>query len=108
MAAGLCDLLHRVEQLWGFIERQLLPKNIEKLEAERAAAAARKAESREPKGEPTGWLGKKMAGWRSRWEQLLEDAQKQQQLQREQRPAGPTPNGPPGPQGPAKRKKKKR
>jgi YidC/Oxa1 family membrane protein insertase len=94
--------------IWGIIERQLLPKDIEKLEAQRAAAAARKAEARETKGEPTGWLGKKMAGWRSRWEQLLEDAQKQQQLQREQRPQGPTPNGPPGPQGPGKKKKKKR
>ena len=95
--------------IWGIIERQLLPKDIEKLEAQRAAAAAKKAEARKARGDqPAGWLGKRMAGWRSKWEQILEEAQKQQQLQREQRPQqqGPTPNGPPGQ--PGKKKKKKR
>ena len=96
--------------IWGMIERRLLPKDIEKLEAERTAAAARKREARGERGEPTGWLGKRMAGWRARWQQLLEDAQKQQQLQREQRPEprGPTPNGPPGPPGGIGKKKKKK
>ena len=97
--------------IWGMIERRLLPKDIEKLEAERAARPpARKREYRGERGDPTGWLGKKMAGWRERWSQLLEEAQKQQQLQREQRPEprGPATNGPPGPGGPGKKKKKKR
>jgi membrane protein insertase Oxa1/YidC/SpoIIIJ len=87
--------------IWGIIERRLLPKDIEKLEAQRAAEAARKAEARSSRGEPTGWLGKKMAGWRERWEQLLEEAQKQQQAQRDQRPE-------PKPAAPNGKKKKKR
>jgi YidC/Oxa1 family membrane protein insertase len=110
VAAGLA-IYFIAGSIWGMIERRLLPKDIEKLEAERAAAAARKAEARGERGEPTGWLGKKMAGWRERWQQLLEDAQKQQQAQRDQRaqpPRGPTPNGPPGPPGPGKKKRKKR
>lgn len=90
--------------IWGIIERQLLPKDIEKLEAQRAERAARKAEERAARGPSNGWLGKRMAGWRERWQQLLEDAQKQQQAQREQRPQAPNPNGPPGP---GKKKKKR-
>lgn len=110
VAAGLA-IYFIASSLWGMIERQLLPKDIEKLEAEREAAAARKKEDREERGEPTGWLGKKMAGWREKWSQILEEAQKQQQAQREQRPGqtrGPVPNGPPGPAGQNRKKKKKR
>jgi YidC/Oxa1 family membrane protein insertase len=110
VAAGLA-IYFIASSIWGMIERRLLPKDIEKLEAERAAAAARKAEARGERGEPTGWLGKKMAGFKEKWDQILEEAQKQQQAQRDQRPQapkGPTPNGPPGPPGPGKKKKKKR
>jgi YidC/Oxa1 family membrane protein insertase len=108
-AAGLA-IYFIASSIWGIIERRLLPKDIEKLEAERAAAAARKAEAREAKGEPTGWLGKKMAGWREKWEQLLEEAQKQQQTYRDQRSdqGGPSPNGPQRPPGGPGKKKKKR
>jgi membrane protein insertase Oxa1/YidC/SpoIIIJ len=96
--------------IWGMIERRLLPKDIEKLEAERDARKARKAAARGERGEPTGWLGKRMAGWKEKWQQLLEDAQKQQQAQREQRPAprSQAPNMPPGPPGQGRRKKKRR
>jgi YidC/Oxa1 family membrane protein insertase len=110
VAAGLA-IYFIASSIWGMIERRLLPKDIEKLEAERAAAAARKAEARGERGEPTGWFGKKMAGFKEKWDQILEEAQKQQQAQRDQRPQapkGPTPNGPPGPIGPGKKKKKKR
>jgi YidC/Oxa1 family membrane protein insertase len=107
-AAGLA-IYFIASSIWGMIERRLLPKDIERLEKERDARKARKAAAAGgERGEPTGWLGKKMAGWREKWEQILEEAQKQQQAQREQRPQGPGQNGPPGPQGPGRKKKKKR
>ena len=75
------------------IERQLIPKNIaEAEEARKAKKAAKPAAARGEQPEaPKGWLGKKMAGWRQKWEQILEEAQKQQQIQRGEQSDRPSP-----------------
>jgi YidC/Oxa1 family membrane protein insertase len=109
VAAGLC-IYFICSSIWGMIERKLLPKNIKVPDEKPTAGGPGPKDKEKPKpAEPTGWLGKKMAGWREKWQQILEEAQKQQQLQREQRP-GSTPG--PGPQspgpGPGRKKKKRR
>jgi len=107
VAAGLC-IYFICSSVWGMIERKLLPKNIKPKEDVPPGPDPRDREKAQPT-EPKGWLGKKKAGWREKWEQILEEAQKQQQLQREQPRAGAGPPGaPPGPQGPGRKKKKKR
>jgi YidC/Oxa1 family membrane protein insertase len=101
--------------LWGMVERRLIPKNIAELEEKRKAKKAAEAAARgeEPEA-PKGWLGTKMAGWRAKWEQILEEAQKQQQIQRGEGPdrSAPQPPRATGPnvatQGGAGGKKKKR
>jgi YidC/Oxa1 family membrane protein insertase len=109
VAAGLC-IYFICSSLWGMVERRLLPKNIKAPEDTPAPTGPGPKDRDRPKpAAPQGWLGKKMAGWRERWNQILEEAQKQQQLSREQRPPGPSPNGPqPGGPGPGRKKKKKR
>ena len=37
---------------------------------------------------PTGWMGQKVAGWKDKWEQVLEEAQKQQGTRRDPPPPG--------------------
>jgi YidC/Oxa1 family membrane protein insertase len=112
VAAGLC-IYFICSSVWGMIERKLLPKNIKPKDEAPGGPDPKEREKPTPT-EPKGWLGKKMAGWREKWQQILEDAQKQQQLQRDQRPTQPRPGGgppvpqPPGPQGPGRKKKKKR
>ena len=101
VAAGLC-IYFICSSIWGMIERRLIPKNIAELEALRDAKTKAKKEKKK-NTEPTGWLGKKMAGMHERWKHVLEEAQKQQQLQREERPAGE-----PKPNLPDRNKKKKR
>ncbi|HKA08129.1 MAG TPA: hypothetical protein VKD71_12795, partial [Gemmataceae bacterium] len=108
VAAGLC-IYFICSSVWGMIERKLLPKNIKPKEETPPGPDPRDREKAQPT-EPKGWLGKKMSGWREKWEQILEDAQKQQQLQRDRRqePQNPSPNGPQRPPGPGKKKKKKK
>ncbi|HEX3147053.1 MAG TPA: membrane protein insertase YidC [Gemmataceae bacterium] len=89
--------------VWGMIERKLLPKNIEELAEKQAADAKRRKESgNDEPAKPKGWMGKKMAGWREKWDQILEEAQKQQQHQTDKRATNN--DG----QGPGKKKKKNR
>jgi YidC/Oxa1 family membrane protein insertase len=106
VAAGLC-IYFICSSLWGMVERKLLPKNIKAPEETPTPAGPGPKDKPKPTA-PQGWLGKKVAGWRERWEQILEEAQKQQQLQRDPRPGGPSPNGPQQPPGPGRKKKKKR
>jgi len=111
VAAGLC-IYFICSSVWGMIERKLLPKNIKPKEETAEAPEPKDREKSQPT-EPKGWLGKKMAGWKEKWDQILEEAQKQQQLQRDQRSAPPRagagpPGAPQGPQGPGRKKKKKR
>ena len=110
VAAGLC-IYFICSSVWGMIERKLLPKKVdipdETKGPEDRGGGGRDREKPKPQ-EPQGWLGKKMAGWREKWEKILEEAQKQQQLQREQRPGsspGPAPQ-PPG-RGPGKKKRRR-
>jgi YidC/Oxa1 family membrane protein insertase len=79
VAAGLC-LYFICSSVWGMIERRLIPKNV--VEAEETTPGGSGPKDPDKPAEPKGWLGKKMAGYRERWDQLLEDAQKQQQIQR--------------------------
>jgi YidC/Oxa1 family membrane protein insertase len=96
VAAGLC-IYFICSSIWGMIERRLIPKNIGVEDESPAVGPGFKDREKPKPAEPKGWLGKKMAGWREKWDKILEDAQKQQQIQHEQRP-----------QGPGKRKKKGR
>lgn len=96
--------------VWGMIERRLIPKQVIDAEVAAEEGPSRKDKEKSKPVEPKGWLGKKMAGWRERWEKILEEAQKQQQVQREQRPQqqpGSSPDQQPQ-RGPAGKKKKKR
>jgi hypothetical protein len=90
------------------VERKLIPKEIELPEDKPTGGSSPNDRDKPEPAEPTGWLGKKMAGWREKWQQVLEEAQKQQQLQREQpKPGGSNPR----PQLPGQdrgKKKKKR
>jgi YidC/Oxa1 family membrane protein insertase len=111
VAAGLC-IYFICSSVWGMIERKLLPKNIKKKE-DTPAVPEPKDREKPQATEPKGWLGKRMAGWKEKWNQILDEAQKQQQLQRDQRSAPPRagagpPGAPQGPQGPGRKKKKKR
>lgn len=103
VAAGLC-IYFICSSLWGMVERKLLPKKV-KVPDETPAGSPGPKDRPRP-AEPKGWLGKKVAGWRERWEKVLEEAQKQQQHQREQRP-GPAPRGPQPPPGPGRKKKRR-
>jgi YidC/Oxa1 family membrane protein insertase len=99
--------------VWGMIERRLLPKNIQPPEDMATAGLGPKDKPKPQPAEPKGWLGKKMASWREKWDKILEEAQKQQQILREQRgdrpsTPGPSPGTPPGPGGPGRKKKKKK
>ena len=112
VAAGLC-IYFICSSVWGMIERKLIPKNIKTQEETPARGPGPKDRDKPQPTEPKGWLGKKMAGWKEKWQQILEEAQKQQQLQREQRPTQPRAEGPPGvaapaQQGPGRKKKKKK
>jgi hypothetical protein len=92
------------------IERRLIPKQVVDAEVAADEGPGPKDKEKPKRSEPTGWLGKKMAGWREKWAKILEEAQKQQQLQREQRPQQ-QPGAPPNQQpqrGPAGKKKKKK
>jgi YidC/Oxa1 family membrane protein insertase len=96
--------------VWGMIERRLIPKQVVDAEVAADEGPGPKDKEKPKRSEPTGWLGKKMAGWREKWAKILEEAQKQQQLQREQRPQQ-QPGAPPNQQpqrGPAGKKKKKK
>jgi len=96
--------------VWGMIERKLIPKQVVDAEVAAEEGPGPKETAKPKPTEPKGWLGKKMAGWRERWEKILEEAQKQQQLQREQKPQQ-NPGAPPGQQpqrGPGGKKKKKK
>ncbi|MCS6896548.1 MAG: YidC/Oxa1 family membrane protein insertase [Nitrospira sp.] len=85
--AGLC-IYFICSSIWGMVERRLLPKTVS-IEDEPAAGKARsKEKGKPPASPPTTWLGRKMAAWKEKWEKILEEAQKQQQLQRE-RPSRP-------------------
>ncbi len=112
-AAGLA-IYFICSSIWGMIERKLIPKNVAELEAARRAKRERDKSSPSSPTEPTSWLGKKMAGWREKWRNVLEEAQKQQQLSRDQRVGGENerPGQPRNPQRQSppdgKRKKKKR
>jgi len=111
VAAGLC-IYFICSSVWGMIERKLIPKNIKPKEETPPGPGPKDRDKPQPT-EPKGWLGKKMAGWKEKWQQILEEAQKQQQLQREQRPTQPRAEGPPGvaapaQQGPGRKKKKKK
>jgi YidC/Oxa1 family membrane protein insertase len=108
-AAGLA-IYFICSSVWGMIERRLLPKNIKEL-AEASAGGPGPKDKEKPKpAPPKGFFGKKMAAWREKWEKILEEAQKQQQIQREQRTnSTPMPGQQPtGPRGPGKKKKKRR
>lgn len=110
-AAGLA-IYFICSSVWGMIERRLLPKKVDVPDEPKPSGGPSPKDREKPKAaEPQGWFGKKMAGWREKWDKILEEAQKQQQIQREQR-GGQTPNEPgqlpPGPRGPGGRKKKKR
>ena len=99
--------------VWGMIERQLIPKKVG-LPDEPTPAAGPGPKDREKLKpvEPKGWLGKKMAVWREKWNKILQEAAKQQQHQRDNRGGQPRsepgPGQPPGPRGPGRRKKKRR
>jgi YidC/Oxa1 family membrane protein insertase len=115
VAAGLC-IYFICSSLWGMVERKLLPKKVDVPDEPKGSDGGPGGKDRDKPTAPKGWMGRKMAGWREKWDKILEEAQKQQQLQREQRgdqvprAAGPTPGvPPPGPgQRPGKRKKRKR
>lgn len=109
-AAGLA-IYFICSSLWGMIERKLLPKKVTVPDEPAAPVSGPPPRDREkPKPvEPKGWLGKKMAGWREKWQKILEEAQKQQQIQRERGGQQPGPGQqPPGPRGPGGKKKKRR
>jgi len=114
VAAGLC-IYFICSSLWGMVERKLLPKNVTVPDEAKGSDGGPGGRDKPKPAEPKGWLGKKMAGWREKWDKILEEAQKQQQLKSEQRasesqprPGVPTPGpGPLGP-GPGKKKKKKK
>ncbi len=76
VAAGLC-IYFICSSIWGIIERATLPKNAAKLVE---MAEAKKKARREK--ESQGWLGRRMAKFRKRMEQLMEEAQQQQQLRK--------------------------
>lgn len=100
VAAGLC-IYFICSSIWGMIERKLIPKEIAIPEDEKGSGNGPKDKPQPT--EPKGWLGKKKAAWKEKWEQILEEASKQQNAQKEKRPEQT-----PGQQGNENRKKKKR
>ncbi|WP_020470187.1 YidC/Oxa1 family insertase periplasmic-domain containing protein [Zavarzinella formosa] len=84
VAAGLC-IYFIMSSVWGMIERRLI-KNVKLPTSEPKGTSP--ADKPKPEA-PKGWLGRKKAELKTRWEQLLEEAQKQQQVTKEpQKPAG--------------------
>lgn len=83
VAAGLC-IYFICSSLWGMIERKLLPKTLPGSTDPNTPVAVTPTKPTKGKPEaPKGWWGKKKAVWRAKWEKLLEDAQKQQQIRRD-------------------------
>lgn len=114
VAAGLC-LYFIASSLWGLAERKFIPKHTKPDENDPdsknpdengpsgSTAQARRQAAEEEAAKPLGWWGRKKQGWKERWKELLEQAQKQQEFRREQtdKPGGDTDRG-------NKKKKKKR
>ncbi|MEZ6142919.1 MAG: membrane protein insertase YidC [Zavarzinella sp.] len=75
VAAGLC-IYFIFSSVWGIIERQLLPKNI---------TEDYEQKMKKP-NKPRGWLGRKLDAWKKRMEEIMEEAQKQQQLRSQNGP----------------------
>lgn len=92
VAAGLC-IYFIMSSVWGMIERRLI-KNYKVPVTTPAPSTGSGEKSKQD--EPKGWVGRKKAEFREKWDQLLEEAQKQQQLQRE------------APKNPGNQKKKKK
>ncbi len=99
VAAGLC-IYFICSSVWGMIERKLIPKKIA-IPGDKGPGNGPKDKSQPT--EPKGWLGKKKAAWKEKWERILEEAAKQQNAQKEKRPEQS-----PGQQGNENRKKKKK
>jgi YidC/Oxa1 family membrane protein insertase len=105
VAAGLC-VYFICSSIWGMIERKLIPKNVVLPDDPPPGSGPKDREKPKPAA-PKGWLGKKMAGWREKWDKILEEAAKQQQHKSEQRPGQSPGQQQPG-NGQGKKKKKKR
>ena len=101
MAAGMC-LYFIATTVWGLIERTFVPK----IDPNKVADAQAKADekSNEP-AKPLGRWGRMKQRWREKWEQILEDAKKQNEVRREPRPPQ-TPQTDDDKKGKRKKKKK--
>ena len=89
VAAGLC-IYFIMSSVWGMIERRLIKNYKPPVKSPKADGEKTKPEA------PKGWIGRKKAEMKARLEQIMEEAQKQQQLQKD----------PPKPSGNQKKKKK--
>lgn len=76
VAAGLC-IYFICSSIWGIIERATLPKDAAKL----VEMAEAKKKARREKGKQ-GWLGRRLEKMRKRMEELMEEAQQQQQIRK--------------------------
>lgn len=103
VAAGLC-IYFIAGSLWGLAERRLMPKAAQPGSTPTDGAAGPPSsggKDAEEEPRPLGWWGRKKQGWKEKWGELLESAQKQQEFRRDQ--TAPQSNRPDG-----KKKKKKR
>ena len=92
VAAGLC-IYFICTNAMGIFERMLLPKKLPTTPGPTPAGGGPSPgggsspggpSKEKPKpAAPKGWMGKKVAGWKDKWEQVLEDAQKQQGARRD-------------------------
>src|SRR5262249_30894462 len=76
VAAGLC-IYFICSSLWGMVERKLLPKKVDVPDEAKGADGGPGGRDKPKPAAPQGWLGKRMAGWREKWDKILEEAQKQ-------------------------------
>lgn len=111
VAAGLC-IYFVVSSLWGLAERQFMPKPKPPEEGNGDGPPPPGRKDKNGPAKPLGWWGRKKAGWKEKWQRILEEAQKQAEHRREQNPQQPPGANPASPNrgggGGGKKKKKKK
>jgi YidC/Oxa1 family membrane protein insertase len=105
--AGLC-LYFIASTLWGIAERKIMPKPVKPEELDDAGPPTNGEPAKPLPPRPLGWWGRKKQRWREKWQELLENAQKQAEHRRQQQGGEPPPASRPGGGGGGGGKKKKK
>jgi YidC/Oxa1 family membrane protein insertase len=112
VAAGVC-IYFIASTLWGLLERRFMPKPVKPEEIDDTAPSNGQPSKEQP-ARPLGWWGRLKKRWKDKWQDILEQAQKQAEHRREQQQGGSSPTSSPsapnrgGGGGGRKKKRKKR